>query len=344
MSPLTVPGTLAIREYRPEDESLVLRLLQDSLGGSPVGTWESTYFRWKHLDNPFGQSFMLVAEIKGRVVGFRAFMRWRFVVAGREIAAVRAVDTATHPEYQRIGIFSQLTRTAVEMLRDEADLIFNTPNEKSLPGYLKMGWGLVGKAPIYVRIRRPVGVLLGLRHLREQQPLLREVPENRAEAVLDVLADEEEVANLLEKSRADGERLATPSNLAYLRWRYGSAPPFGYRALPLVRGGNLRGLAVFRIRSRGPLLEATVSETITPRGDLATARQLLRAVARAAPVDHVTAHLTARSAARRAATLAGFVPVPGGLTLVANVLREGIDPDPFRLRSWALSLGDLEVF
>jgi hypothetical protein len=30
--------------------------------------------------------------------------------------------------------------------------------------------------------------------------------------------------------------------------------------------------------------------------------------------------------------------------LVANPLREEMDPDPTDLRSWALSLGDLEVF
>ena len=93
-----------------------------------------------HPVDPFGRSFMLVAETDGRIVGLRAFMRWEFVAGDRRFRAVRAVDTATHPDHQGKGIFSRLTLEALDSLRDQADFIFNTPNEKSLPGYLKMGW------------------------------------------------------------------------------------------------------------------------------------------------------------------------------------------------------------
>jgi hypothetical protein len=40
----------------------------------------------------------------------------------------------------------------------------------------------------------------------------------------------------------------------------------------------------------------------------------------------------------------GFVPSPAGIRLVANPLRTNLLPDPIDLRSWAFSLGDLEVF
>ena len=77
---------------------------------------------------------MLVAEADGRIVGLRAFMRWEFAAGDRRFRAVRAVDTATHPDYQGQGIFSRLTLEALDALRDQADFVFNTPNEKSLPG------------------------------------------------------------------------------------------------------------------------------------------------------------------------------------------------------------------
>ncbi len=67
--------------------------------------------------------------------------------AGRHaVRAVRAVDTATHPDHQGRGIFSTLTPTRSRRCGSRADLVFNTPNEKSLPGYLKMGWQIVGQA------------------------------------------------------------------------------------------------------------------------------------------------------------------------------------------------------
>ena len=61
-------------------------------------------------------------------------------------AAVRAVDTATHPDHQGRGLFSALTRHAVEACRTEGvAFVFNTPNEQSRPGYLKLGWREVGR-------------------------------------------------------------------------------------------------------------------------------------------------------------------------------------------------------
>ena len=38
--------------------------------------------------------------------------------------------------------------------------MFNTPNDKSRPGYLKMGWHQVGRPPSSVRVRSPLGLAL----------------------------------------------------------------------------------------------------------------------------------------------------------------------------------------
>jgi hypothetical protein len=109
------------------------------------------------------------------------------------------------------------------------------------------------------------------------------------------------------------------------------------------RDGQLAGLAVFRVRPRGRLWESTVVEVLAG-GDRRVARRLLRRVAAAAPVDHLTLHPTPRSPLARAATTSGFLPSPGGIRLVANPRRPDLRPDPTGLDAWALSLGDLEVF
>ena len=145
---MTTTGTVSyvVRQYEVTDEDAVLRLLRITLGAGPIGQRTAAFFRWKHLDNPFGPSLMLVADAGGEIIGLRAFMRWRFDAAGQDVRAVRAVDTATHPDHQGRGIFSRLTSEALDLLRGDTDLIFNTPNEKSLPGYLKLGWRIVGRA------------------------------------------------------------------------------------------------------------------------------------------------------------------------------------------------------
>jgi GNAT superfamily N-acetyltransferase len=112
MSGSRVATQLDVRPYEDADEPRVLELLSASLGAGPSGDRSAAFFRWKHLENPFGRSVLLVAEADGGIVGLRAFLRWRLRAGHRELSAVRAVDTATHPEFQGRGIFSRLTRAA----------------------------------------------------------------------------------------------------------------------------------------------------------------------------------------------------------------------------------------
>jgi GNAT superfamily N-acetyltransferase len=327
---------ITIRPFTPADEPNVLDLLGATLGGGPAGQRPASFFRWKHLDNPFGQSLMLVAVADGRVVGLRAFLRWRFVSAGHSIEAVRAVDTATHPDYQGMGVFSRLTRAALETLEGQTDLVFNTPNAASRPGYLKLGWRDVGRVPVAIRVRRPLWFALGLRGPagnRERRP------EVNARPAAVVLERGDEIAQLLADQSPGDWRLRTSKDVAYLRWRYGAAPLLDYRAVVDEKGGPLRGLAIFRVRPRGGLWESTVAEVLVPAGDWRTARRLLRRVAQAAAVHHLTLH-----AAAAVALPAGFARAPGGMAFVVKPLRDGLQPDPTDLRSWALSLCDLEVF
>jgi hypothetical protein len=53
----------------------VLELLGAAFGEWPRGLSDGTrseYFRWKHLDSPFGRSLMVVVELDGSIVGFYA--------------------------------------------------------------------------------------------------------------------------------------------------------------------------------------------------------------------------------------------------------------------------------
>ena len=104
-----------------------------------------------------------MAEHDDRLIGLRAFMRWRLAAGDRDLTAVRAVDTATHPDFQGMGVFSRLTRAALDAMEGQVDLVFNTPNGKSGPGYLKLGWREVGRVPVAVRVRRPLRLLTSRR-------------------------------------------------------------------------------------------------------------------------------------------------------------------------------------
>lgn len=140
---------IKIREATKSDSPDIVELLKVSLGESTEKSIDNWY--WKHYENPFGESKIYVATINSEIVGVRAFMQWKWIekTSGEELRALRAVDTAVSPHHRRKGIFLSLTQHALEKVAEEKfDFIFNTPNEKSIGGYLKLGWVLNRKIPV----------------------------------------------------------------------------------------------------------------------------------------------------------------------------------------------------
>src|SRR5262245_65616057 len=101
---------ISTRRATHGDLPAVIEVARAALGWADS---DAAFLRWKHLGNPYGESPMWVAETNGRIVGFRAFLRWRFRRAdGSMVRAVRAVDTATIPAYQDRGIFTRIEAEA----------------------------------------------------------------------------------------------------------------------------------------------------------------------------------------------------------------------------------------
>ena len=343
MSSTELGTALQIRPYVAEDEPAVLALLVGALGEGPSGQRTPDFFRWKHLENPFGESLLLVAELDGEIVGLRAFLRWGFTLGDRSLRAVRAVDTATRQDQRGKGIFSTLTKAALAELRTDTDLVFNTPNGSSRPGYLKMGWQEVGRVPVWIKVRRPVAFARGLRSATSVTT--RPVREIVVDAPLASagLGDEADLRPFLEQLDRPAERLATPYTPEYLAWRYANAP-LGYRAIVARDAGRIQGIAIFRVRPRGILWEATIAEILVRPGDRAAASALFDRVAASAPVDHLTCHFSPGSTQLSAARRRRFIRSPkGDLILTVNPLHEGLDLVS-DLGSWAVSAGTLEVF
>lgn len=307
--------TISNRAYQPADLGAVLELLRISLGESEVNRRTPKLFSWKHVDNPFGPSIMLVAEDTHGIVGFRAFMRWNLVtVDGQTIRCVRPVDTATHPRAQRRGVFRSLTLEAVEAARsDGVALIFNTPNARSKAGYLTMGWVDVGE--IGVLMRPKIAGIFG------QKSGVPTVP-GSVTWNDQIITDRPPLG------------LRTPRNPHYLRWRF-QHPFAGY----LVTG-KADGLAVLRPNNRNGKKELVVSDLFGTG-----AGQALRQAARVTDADYLIGSFRSGAPERQHTRAARMVPLPGvrALSVVARPLREELAWVTADLRQWDLALSDLEL-
>lgn len=274
---------------------------------------DRAFFRWKHLENPFGTSPAWGAWADERLVAFRTLLRWELALGERSLSLVRAVDTATDPDMQGKGLFRRLTTEAVESLTEAGiDAVFNTPNDQSRPGYLKMGWVQLGRPTLWVQPSSPVALARMVR--------ARVAAEKWSEPVTygDAAAEVVDVVRPVETAGWSTRR--TPE---FLAWRYGFEP-LHYRAVE-VKGGH----AVFRVRRRGPLREVAIVDWLSDEPDPVAVRRLVRACG-----DYAVAiGLTPRH---------GFVPMPRqGPIVTWRTLANPVVP---AFGDVGFTLGDLELF
>jgi GNAT superfamily N-acetyltransferase len=327
---------IAVRPFQDADRSGVLEIL-----GAAFGHWPRAlehvapheFFRWKHEQSPFGRSILLVAEGGGAPMGFLALMPWRLSLQGEVQQTIRGVDIAVHPSAQRRGVSVALIAAARGCYDEQIALGWSNPNERSRRGVLRSGRRRVGLLPRYAGLGSPVW-RAGRTGGRAQELSAG----RRAERdIASVLADDALLARALTPGCGRRASIATARDPEFLRWRYGRWS--AYRAVVAEDRSGRHGVAIFRVQRHGRFRVAHVCELLVERDTVSLARRLLRGVRGAAATDVVVCAMTSR----RTAAACGLVRAPGGAMIAANPLRDDLRPDPTDPRSWALSLGDLEL-
>ncbi len=268
-------------------------------------------------------------------------MRWDWEYGERVLRGVRAVDTATHPDWQGRGIFRRLTTEMLDWVRsDGIDFVFNTPNGKSGPGYLKMGWRSLGRVPLWLK---PIAAA------RFLPPYLRHAStasDEPARAVVRWI--EPAVApphgNGRAPSTSAAGRLRTPRSAEYLSWRYSHIPRVEYRRATLPHAGG-SATVVYRRRRHGAFRELRLSDIMIDGDDRQRAGDLLRELFRTAPATFASAVASPGTTEEQILKAAGFLRMPGlGPELTVYPIDESLRAAVSHLSAWQLATGDLELF
>lgn len=311
---------MIIRKALESDIPKIVELLKVSLGESMIPKSEALW-KWKHSDNPFGQSPVLLAEEDGKLCGVRAFLRWEFLKNGKIIKACRAVDTATHPDFQGRGIFKNLTLALIEEIKKEGvDLIYNTPNTNSTPGYLSMGWKKWGKLPLKLNFHFSKGKGNQTKNLEWNEI--------------------SELAHSLEDASRISSDLETHLIPGYLHWRYRDNPLFPYQ---FISDGK-EYLLIYRIKEGKMGREFRICDFFAV-GELSKGSRKKITGALSNQIQAMGCRFSSFSGLsypKQNILDLGIVPVMkiGPLVTLRNVQDAGTD----YFKGWDWSLGDLEVF
>lgn len=311
---------MIFRPGKEEDIPQIIDLLKASLGESMIPK-SIPLWKWKHLDNPFGKSPVLLAVENDKIIGVRAFLKWEFLRDGNTMKACRAVDTAIHPDFQGKGLFTQLTTNLIDQIKEEdIQLIYNTPNTQSMPGYLKMGWEKWGKLPLKMHFH--IGSSTNGKTItsdwNEIQPLITEI----------------------EKKGIPSSVSQTHLVPGFLNWRYANCPLFPYE---FISDGESY-LMISRIKDgkMGRELRITDLFTLDSFGK-AQKKDLNKKLKNAQKQSGARfSSFSGLSYVNQDAINLGILPVLAiGPQVTLRKVSESTDP---MILNWGWSLGDLEVF
>lgn len=311
---------MKIRKAERSDIPGIIDVLKASLG-EVSSKKTGVVWNFKHQNNPFGESLVLVAEDHEKIVGVRAFMRWQWKKGKVNYSAFRAVDTATHPDYQGKGIFKKLTLEALQVGKKNGDhFVFNTPNQQSKPGYLKMGWKEIDK--VFIHIIPIPSFFIRSKKVQEQYSI--------------ELNESGDLFHKWDYLLSKRDIIYTPKNEEFLRWRYFNNPMQKY----LIASTKNYFIASYVKYHRG-LKELRVSELILvePRYQL-ICKNIIKSWARENKVHIISIHAPLNENIFKYKVAGKFGPV---LTF-KELENPNMDMEFYSIKNWAYSLGDLELF
>jgi hypothetical protein len=371
-----------IRDYAEGDERAIVALFEQVFGRT-MGPSESVeHWRWEFARNPTPPATLELVWDGDALVGQYAVSPRRVWFCGSELLAALSLDTMTHPDYGRQGIFSASAEACyARMVERGFTFVYGFPNANSIHGFEKyLRWKTVMPTPVHVKALDLGELVAGKLGQPQWAPLLSKASRLllRAPTLVEGLVERaragggapveslairefadfdalEGVDELWERCR-DQHRLWVIRDRAYLRWRYDQRPESDYLRIAIAdERGELAGWAVLAIAEREQGRTCFIMDVLVDAGVARAMPQLLRRiedVARARGCVLISAMVGSGSRWRAAFLRQAYLPLPERLFpqelyFGARVLGDAErDIDRALLlhpESWQLGWGDIDV-
>lgn len=134
------------------------RLFQACFPG--VNHLDPTYLHWLYVMNPSGSVIGMDAFHGDRLAAHYACIPVEIEFKGQPVRAMLSLNTATHPDFQGKGLFTQLAERTYELGHSQGMFaVYGVANANSTPGFLrKLGFQLVRPLDARVGLGAPVQV------------------------------------------------------------------------------------------------------------------------------------------------------------------------------------------
>jgi hypothetical protein len=342
------------RDYERGDEHALIALtgiaLERKIG---LDGWN-----WLFADNPAGQGIFSLADHDGRIVGQYVVIPIRMLVKGQVITGAQSMDTMTHPDYRRQGMFTTLAKEVYGKLRSpEIPVAYGFPNDASHPGFVgKLSWITLTDLPIILRPLR----LSSLLSSRVKIPLITRVFGFIGQRAFDLIyrsRDAEETCTISRIPSFDNEFDSLWQHVKkgftnvvirdsiYLNWRYVAKPNGGYETFAARDNeGALRGYTVLKKIEKEGLHQGLIVDLLTDDFDQDTAECLFDFAIRhfrEKNMDLIACIMLSDAPYRALLRKKGFIFTPKTLPYIVRTNTDRFRIEELRdVNDWYVTFGD----
>ncbi|SMO41490.1 GNAT family N-acetyltransferase [Fodinibius sediminis] len=259
---------LNIRHADEGDRQAILNLLDAVFSENQRSSTRrgDDFWQWKFKSSVFGSSVINVAEEEGKIVGIDHLWPWELKCRGTIIKAYQPCDSVVAADYRGRGIFKQLRMRGIEeAVNSNHQLLFNFPNNNSLPVNLKIGGQYLDEISWWVKILKPISMTMGTLSGELSTSLSIDDAFSLDIGLLDILAREGENFD---------QYVSINRKAGFHKWRYHDRPNRQYGMVSIERCSKMIG-AIFTLNRKGASREMVLVDIL---GDPALSGYLFREV------------------------------------------------------------------
>ncbi len=198
---------------------------------------DETYFKWKYFDNPAGELIAFEAIHDGKTVGFYGIIPELYNLNGQIERVYQSMDTMTHPDFQRRGLFVKLAKmTYADAIKQDGKLlIVGFPGDQSYGGFIKkLEWKTIKENCRYIFVPRPL-----FNMTRIFSPIKNAKIRPFSEMTGELVVYLSRIDPLTKISKFFDEKI--------FQWKIFDNPNYDYKVIGIIKNDSLSGVCVYRI-------------------------------------------------------------------------------------------------
>jgi GNAT superfamily N-acetyltransferase len=345
------------RPYQDGDENKLSVLYEDATGKwIGIDAW-----RWLFMNAPAGKGYIWFADHDGFLAGQKSNVPVDMMILGKRVHAAQSVDTMTHSNYRKQGIFLALARNVYEIAKnDNVALIYSFPNQSSFHGLTEhLGFTTLANVKKFLRPVKIDDAITAKLKIPVISSLLGYISRLIYDLFFPIHSGSHADVEIKSASRfpVEAEKLfeslsgkfpnMVVRDTRYLNWRYPDRPNKEYEILLAYRGKVLSGYCVTGTAERRGYNIGYIMDIFADPSDSKTISLLIGNALKAMfkkNIVAVTCLITDRSHFVKFLRKAGFIFQMRGLSYNVKVLSpQEVDVEKLKdLSMWHITFGDTD--